>query len=1014
MKSVTEKKPKMSNKKFRAILIPLLSLLVVAALAVTIAMNYFSVTMDGLLGRGERHVLVMEGTENWDTEYYEEFSAEQAKENSYEVSARIQDEGTVLLKNNGVLPLKKNSAVTPFGYAYTGAEKGIFGQIGEFGSAKWTVDPVKLGAGLSGYLTVNADVESRLRGEPERLKGAAGTDSGEGDVWGNSIISEYPPSVYDGTEGSMSGTVGLVFISRTGSEGQDKKRDAYTDGTRHYLALFENEKAAIGISKQNCDKTVVIFVSSAPMELSPLMEGELEADAVLWYGHPGERGFSELGKILTGEINPSGRTVDIFASDFTADPSFACFGDFYYSNVSFAHDPLGGPGRNGVNYRSFVEYREDMYMGYRYYETAAEEDENFVYGTLDGRGGVSEAGAVAYPFGYGLSYTSFRQSIQKFDDAGDTVKVTVTVENTGMVAGKDVVQVYYSAPYTAFDEQNRIESSAVTLAAFTKTEEIPAGESRTVTLEFYKEDMASYCYTRANPDGTEGCYVLEEGDYEISLRSDSHTVIESRQTEIPQTVWYDNENPRRSEREAQSALDDEGNVLPWHQKGTQAEFTAATNLFRDSSMYMLKESQILTRRDWDGTFPAFVSQAKTLHNTDLTAYLQYPQTFDPATDGYLGNLSGSRVYAETAPASGEENGLTLSDMRGKSYYDETWEELLDQIDWQANADGILKLLCRAGYAMGEVPDVGLPDTKMVDGVTSLKTGGLPYAIVIASTWDVELAEKVGYIMGELCLWSKIDAGDAAPNLTGWYAPAMNIHRTPFGGRNFEYYSECGVLSGIIGSKITKGATDRGVVCYIKHFALNEQDRNRMTDNVTWAREQAIREIYLKPFEMSVKEGGTLGLMTSYNRIGTTWAGGNYALISGVLRGEWGFNGFVLTDYMDGLWENVDQMLAAGGDAALNSVDNSLTRCTSDGAQARTYLRRATHHALYAFANSNAMNGYDGATIVHSGTPRFHKIMIGVNVGLGILIAGCLAVIPLKLFIFGSKAGKQKGDKKHDA
>lgn len=368
------------------------------------------------------------------------------------------------------------------------------------------------------------------------------------------------------------------------------------------------------------------------------------------------------------------------------------------------------------------------------------------------------------------------------------------------------------------------------------------------------------------------------------------------------------------------------------------------------------------------------------------------------TTGYA--ASGTTETQFDEPTFDAEGDKKLIELKGRDFDDPGWEALLDQV----KLEEAVELVRFSGYKTNAIVSVGKPYTTDADGPQAwnsfigngLSAGGLPYAIVIASTWDAELAQKTGYVMGELCLWSKMNEGST--NLTGWYAPAMNLHRTPFGGRNFEYYSECETLSAVIGSEIVRGATGRGVVCYIKHFALNDQDRNRMTENVTWAREQAIRELYLYPFEISIKEGGSLGLMTSYNRIGTTWAGGDYALIEGIVRGEWGFNGVIVSDYMDGDWENVDQMLAAGADIALNGANNALTSCTDDGAQARTYLRRAVHHVLYAFANSNAMNGIDGATIVNAGTPKYYKIMLGIDIGLGALLIVCLGMIPLKLFV----------------
>lgn len=641
---------KMSNKRFRAIMIPILSVLLVLAIVVTVVANVLGSTLDQFVGRGERHVIVPEGTENWDLDYYgaDGETKEEAKEHSFEVANKVVEEGVILLKNNGVLPLAKDSTVTPFGYRYVSP---IYSQMASGGSAKWMVgNEITPAEALGETFTINNAAVEKMEqaGTPEGVLEAPGTlaAAGAGSVLGgDNIMYEYPGSLYDDVKAD--GSVGLVFIGRPGQEGTDKKYDGYADGTPHSLALTANEKATIAAAKRICDKVVLVSESAAPMELAPVMSGELEVDAILWISQVGERGFSVVDDILCGDVNPSGRTVDIFATDFTKDPTYQNFGSYHYDNATVTVSSFGNvpTAPDGTNYRTFVEYQEGIYMGYRYYETADAVDEAFVYGELDGAGAVLTPGAVAYPFGYGLSYTTFEQEITDFSDFGDDITLTVEVKNTGDAAGKEVVQVYYTSPYTKYDAENGIEKSATVLAAFAKTEEIPAGGSASVTLTFAKEDMASYSYAHQNKDGTRGCYILEAGEYAVELKKNSHDVIDSRTVTISSTKYFEGEDLRESDRDAQSALDEDGNPLPFPAAGADAEYKAVSNLFQDSTDYMLRTG-IFSRSDWEGTFPHVTSRVKSADAETLALFEgNIENNFDPLTDPEYGNVPGSKVYS---------------------------------------------------------------------------------------------------------------------------------------------------------------------------------------------------------------------------------------------------------------------------------------------------------------------------------------------------------------------------------
>ena len=802
---MNETKKKMSNRTFRAIMIPIAVVLFVLILAFTIAGNVFGGVLDTFLGRGERHVVVPENTENWDTEYYDQryTDAEASKANSLAVNVEINDEGMILLKNNGVLPLDEKSKVTPFGkgyvYPYYNApDKG--GSI-KMSDNSTSVTPAQA---LAPYFNVNscaADLQpqtiSNLQtfpeypDKPEPLEGASYTSNITSGFGASNYIPELAVSAYDALtdeqEESMADSVGLVFITRMGNEDSDKRMQGYDDGTRHYLDLSKNEMDMIKYAKSKCSKVVLVLAACNPLELNDVATGEYEVDAILWAGNPGENGFESMAKILCGKVNPSGRLYDIYSSDFTKDASYNAFGAFEYLNDGLATSFWGR--RSNAAY---VEYLEGMYNGYRYYETACDMDSDFVYGELDGKGAIKTPGAVVYPFGYGLSYTTFEQKIESFSTVGDDITIGVRVTNKGSVAGKEVVQIYYNAPYTDLDRTMKIEKPTVNLVEFAKTGVIDPGKNELVTITFSKEDMTSYCYTHDNGDGTKGCYMMEEGDYEISLRANSHDVIDTRVWSNPETIWYGPDNPRRLEKDMQAAMDEDGNLLDFPEKALSgdkdAEFIAATNIFDYMNEYMEEETTMFSRSDWDNTFPgADTPRSKTI-DTKWEEMCLYDTRFDPETDSLLGNVSGSEVYASEAPVSGADNGLSVLDMRGRPYFDENWAPLLDQIDWDADKDNINQILCGSNYFTNPVDSIGLPPSEHGEGANGVRVDQGPLATDkknetltvsfcmcpnMAATWNVELMEKFGDAMGQEALV----VGKQAR-----YSPAMNLHRSPFTGR----------------------------------------------------------------------------------------------------------------------------------------------------------------------------------------------------------------------------------------
>ena len=980
--------------------------------AANVAANMFGSAIDSKLGRGEMTVTKMEGTEDWDAQYYKPqyASLAEAKAASDVVSEQVTDEGIVLLKNNGILPLAPGAEVTPFGWAY---ENAAYSGTGAASSTDTTM--ITCADAIASKLSVNtAALDAAAGTEPSYPDAAPGSEpldfdtnslQSQQDAGESAKIYEFDPSVYEGVSG-CEGTCGVVVIRRGGSEGIDKRFYGYADGTPHYLALTESERGVIRAAKRACGKVVVVLNSANPMELAPIMAGELEADAILWVGTAGSRGFASLAKILVGEVNPSGRLTDIYPTDFTADPTYKNFGRFDYTNSEVNVMDLaslfgGGEASVTTQSRHFVEYQEGVYVGYRYYETAALTDPSFTYGELDGAGAVAQAGSVAYPFGYGLSYTTFEQAISSFDDAGDDIVLTVHVTNTGDVAGKEVVQAYFSAPYTDYDRTEGVEKSACVLAAFAKTALLDPGASDDVTLTFAKEDMASYDYHHKNADGTTGCYLLEAGDYEITLRSNSHDVIEARTTTVASDVVYDASNPRRSEIDGQSTHDLDGTPTGVTFDGSPV--VAATNQLDSLNTYMDGDGVTkLSRADWAGTQPVgYEGREKEAPQSALEEF-EWFDTFDPETDERLGNVEGSLVYAADEPTSGASNGLFLIDLRGVEYDDERWELLLDQVDWDGERENLCTLLFGAAYQTKDVTSVGKPATTDADGAMGWSSEGASSwaaANLQAATWNVELMHELGACIGEEALQL---------GLTGWYAPAVNIHRSPFSGRVYEYYSEDPLLSGKLAAGAIAGAADKGCISYLKHFALNDQETDRSNYIATWATEQTAREIYLRAFEVALKSAKTTvryisddqgtvsertmraatGLMSSQNCIGGTMGFCHYGTQAKILRGEWGFSGAVITDLFFGAaTKDRDLMVRSGGNMYMSMMDPNPV--DYDSPTARASMRRALHGILFATANSNAMNGMAPGTSVSYGMSPWR---MGLTAASAVAVLGAAGIV----------------------
>lgn len=950
MSSTTAKRP-MSNKKFLAIWIPIVAVVAVVAIGANVAIGMFRGAIESYMGAGTYEISnTAEGSE-LDTAYYtaDYETQDEAKAASATVVEEIAQEGMTLVKNNGTLPLATGS-ITLLG---RGAADPVYG-----GSGSGTADTrtaVNIRAGVeNGGFTVNGTVYDQLAAFAEANPAAEGGRTNivmDKPEESNYNIGEMPVADYSSASiDSFAdfGDAAVIVIGRGGGEGGDlatnmEAWDENAEAGQHQLELNKDEKDLIELAKANFENVVVVVNASTSMELGPLQDDE-GIDGVILAGSPGVNGFNALGPILSGEINPSGRTVDIFSRDFTADPTFVNFGDYAYTNIDDAY---------------FVDYEEGIYVGYRYYETAA------VEGFLD------YDQDVVYPFGYGLSYTDFSYEVtgQQLGAVDGEISVDVEVTNTGDVAGKDVVQLYYTAPYTP----GGIEKSSVVLGDFAKTGLLEAGASETLTLSIPVEEMASYDSTG------EGAYTLDAGTYQIKVQTDSHTVAAGTTPidyAVAETVVYAD--------------------------GRASDETPATNQFADVTAEFTDGAVTeFSRADFASTFPTAPEGA------DFEASEATIAAFAP----YDAAAAASENPDVEAPTWGADGDLSLIDLRGLAWDDPAWDDLLNQLE----LDEVVDMLTSGAYNTAGLPEIGKIRTNDLDGPAGfssfinpdLWTGtAFPSEYLLGQTWNAELAEKMGVAIGNEAL---------TMGANGWYAPAANLHRSPFAGRNFEYYSEDPVLSGVLATAAVDGALTKGVYSFTKHFAMNDQETNRVNGNgiATWATEQTIREVYLKPFEMIVKDAsgelttydengelqtteiGATAMMSSFNRIGAVWAGGSAALMHDVLREEWGFTGFAITDFNLYPYLYVDQAWAARGTDHMLTFAGTKTVEDVESAYAQSNIRYAAHNLLYTVANSNAVNGMaPGATLAYQ--PAAWEVWVTVvTVVLALLLAAAVVWIVVR-------------------
>lgn len=813
-----------------------------------------------------------------------------------ELAKDVQSEAVTLLKNDDSnLPLS-GKKVNVFGW---GSTNPVYGGTGS-GSMSKQYKTVSLLDGMKqAGLKTNTEL-SKLYTDYRKDRPEVGMFAQD---W---TLPEVPAKQYSDklvSDAKDFSDEAVVVLTRVGGEGADLPTDmkakgiTYKNNSKDYddfqkgesfLQLSKTERDMIDLVTSNFKKVTLVYNGANTFQFDFLNDYP-QIQSVVWCPPAGQTGFSALGEVLAGETNPSGKTSDTFLKNLTKSVSYNNFGKFEYTNMADkAAKYKGFTGDDVTAIPGFVNYSEGIYVGYKFYETASDE------------GLINYDDTVAFPFGYGLSYTSFDQKLDSVKYKGGKVTVTATVTNTGDKAGKDVVEVYYNPPYT----DGGIEKASKNLAGFEKTKELQPGESQKVTVKFDDDDMASYDYKGAK------AYVLEKGDYDISIQSDSHHVIDHKAITVKDTVTYDSDSNTHN-----------------------GDKTVATNQFDD----VAGDVTYLSRADHFANYKEATAAPTNFKMSDKAKETFYnnsnydPKKFDKDSD--------------KMPTTGAKNGLKLSDMYGKDYDDADWDKLLDQLTF----DDMDDLIANGGYGTPAVKSVGKIQLTDADGPASLNnnfTGvgsiGFPASTAFACTWNRDLAKQFGEMIGDM-------AHDM--HVAGWYAPAMNIHRSAFSGRTFEYFSEDSLLSGAMASNEIAGAKSKGVYSFMKHFALNDQETNRTNMVCTWANEQSIRETYLKPFEMSVKEGGAQAVMSSFNYIGYTYAGASSNLLQTVLRDEWGFKGFVLTDYFGGYgYQNADQEVRAGNDSMLatTKITNHITDKSATSVKA---MRQAAHNILYTAANS---------------------------------------------------------------
>ncbi|MBQ2089142.1 MAG: glycoside hydrolase family 3 protein [Lachnospiraceae bacterium] len=884
-------------------------------------------------------------------------------EESENLCQEIEKEGMVLLKNDGGLPLSEGAKVSIFGQDSVDF---VYGGSGSGEMDSKSLITLKEAFEESGFKVNESLWDFYDSGAGKDYRKEVPDETGEGEF----VVNEVPASVYtDDVKSSFKdyNDAAIVCIGRSGGESADLPTEPIESGYK-YLEIDNNEIDMLNMACENFQNVVLVINANNPMELGFLEDSAYaNVKSCIWVGGVGQTGIKAIPEAIVGNTNFSGHLADTYAYDSLSAPAIANFGDYDISNSVKGQDEDG----NDV-YDKYMVYSEGIYVGYRYYETRYEDA---VMGTGNA-GDYNYVSTVQFPFGYGLSYTDFKWSDYKVNETDTTFDISVNVSNTGKVAGKDVVEIYMQSPYTDYDKENKIEKSAVELVGFAKTREIEPGASETVTVSVDKENMKAY---DANSAQT---YIVDAGDYYFTAAADAHEAINN----ILAAKGYTTANGMDAEGNAVMTSKTTVDALDATTYAKASTGEAVTNQLADVNVQIYDESfTYLTRNDWMGTYPT------TYQNGAWTA-----------NDAMLNDMKWDRSEEvinsnNEAPKWDVETDKNVSDAVGASYDDPVWMELVQNM----SADRAMQLVRQGGYATLQVDSIGLPSTQDKDGPSGISAslvGGqsataYPVEVVLASTWNVDLIEQMGQMVGQ----DSVNTGVA-----GWYAPGCNIHRTPYSGRNFEYFSEDGFLSGQMAGYEVKGTRSAGVLTYAKHFALNDQETNRY-GGLIFANEQSIREIYLKGFEGAVRIGNTNGIMDAMSRVGARWAGAHKGLVTNILRNEWGFEGVVITDQASVaamFYQDIISGLSAGTDLWLNTnsgywdmskykeADESTMDWTSN-ATVMNNVQRAAKNVVYAVSTTHAMDNVSDDGTVKAAKPLWEIALVILDV---VVVALCLFLI----------------------
>ena len=1086
-------KKRMSSRRFMAIFIPITAVLLVSSIVITCVMEYWSTVMDAVFGEASISIKAADGTDTWNTDYYgltaEGMTPEEKAAEGAELARRAEGEGIVLLKNqNNALPLTNNGqplsqtnpiTVNALGWSFYypstgGSGSGAVGSDGLVSPKEaLAAAGIQINEALENYY-LNWSNEHYTEWMVTKANGYY-TDEDTNTSPARPSVSKAYQAAWDVPElngqlvaeacdqsDAAANNVQIVWIGRGGGEYHDCPTVMTKEGgsvntygvnpDKHYLELTDEEEAVLAKAEElrgENGKVIVIINANNTMELGELQDDD-KVDAILFVGGPGKQGFYAIGDVLNGTVNPSGRLADTYAADLLANPAMENFSSnvYYDADAAFSNqydtmiDYTDADGSTSQRPILFVGYEEGIYVGYRFYETAAA-DGFFTSTQLPA--GVTDPyynreNGVIYPFGYGLSYTTFTQELTKASYSDGVFTFEVKVTNTGSVAGKDVVELYVETPYTP----GGIEKSKVVLCGFDKTDILQPGTDQTMTIRVEAEDLASY------DDTVNQCYVLDAGDCTFYLGTVNGTVYGSHSWAYatPADSASLTAGANAVTFAAANAISETKIYNDEHDGKRASDQTTATNAFtREMTGNNLKVTNGDATMNRAAGFAASWPTAPQAEDTVMPQELK-----DILNDNNYSTKEATALHDEDVemPVTGKNAGLQLIDLRGLSFDDPLWETYIQQ--WKPEEMALL--LGKAGFQTESFTQYGKPTTLDNDGPQAFRHQALgeenekidtyymtafPCEALLACTWNEDLLEEIGQNVG---------AEGSVNGMSGWYAPGLNTHRTAFGGRNFEYFSEDPFLAGKLAAREISGAAQYGVFTYIKHFAMNEQEAfcrswccgMHMDDSLdryqnpewmlmTWANEQTVREIYLKAFEIAIKEATVdlkyldsegneqvaedfrcaTGVMTAFCCVGNTWSGGNHALLQTVLRGEWGFDGTALTDYALHDFMYPDQMIRNGGTACLQSNRKDFVDQNNPSATTVKYLQKATHEMCYMVANSNAMNGMaPGSTITYSLAPW------EMGCAVAIVVTGLLFAAVIVLSVLRVRDEKRHPDRYHSA